>query len=453
MGFASGPPRRMTRIMRPESGGESPFRLHCADARELADLFSTLGLPSKPFLTTTITSPPYGALKDYGGRNQVGWRQAHEDYLADCGKVFEQIHAATVEQGSLWLIADTITTRRAAGVFQLQMLPFQLAEVATDVGWTLRDVIIWHKDRTVPWAAAGRLRNAFEYVLFFVKSSTFKHYPKRLAEPVDSSKWWIRFPERYSPEGITPSNVWTIPIPKQGAWGQESPRHACPFPSQLVDRLIQLATDPGDVVFDPFAGTGIVLARAVALGRVPLGLETNEALVPPFALSTAGAPEATPRASANPTAATVWKLRALKYARVVHERAGLAGSDRQVRCALLECSIRPRASQQVTGSLAFVVDSRATSMRRAALQEALITAACRKPASKFGVHLSIEVIDSQTPRLDDHRRLWRYPNGRFWAHDGTTTLHEQLSLEPNRRLTILSNLKVSEDREAAEVRD
>lgn len=431
---------------------DSAFRLHCADARDLSAVFSELALPSKPFISTTITSPPYGTLKNYGGKTQIGWQQAHEEYLADCGKVLEQVHAATLSTGSLWLIADTVTIRQARNGFALQMLPFQLAEVAAEAGWKLRDVIIWHKGRTVPWAAPGRLRNAFEYVLFFVKSSTFKHYPKRLAEPVDSSNWWIRFPERYSPDGITPDNVWTIPIPKQGAWGQESARHACPFPSELVDRLLALSTDPGDVVFDPFAGTGIVLARAAALSRRAIGFETNEELVGSFEFPPPE-PPATPRAS-DPSGTTIWKLRVLKYPRVVAERATApALSAHPIQFAIVDAIVNPRAAQRVTGTVTFVVKGRPSAGTRAAIETALEEAANRKPASKFGLDLTIKVVTSDEVERGSSKRLWRYPNGRFWAYQDQVTVTEQLMRDPTKRVTVVSNVKVDENREAAEIRD
>lgn len=439
-------------MTRPAAMNDPAFRLHCADARDLSSLFSDLSLPSKPFIATTITSPPYGTLKDYGGKSQVGWRQVHEEYLADCGKVLEQVHAATLGNGSLWLIADTVTIRQAGIGFALQMLPFQLAEIAADAGWTLRDVIIWHKDRTVPWAAPGRLRNAFEYVLFFVKSSEFKYYPKRLAEPVEASNWWIRFPERYSPDGITPSNVWTIPIPKQGAWGQESARHPCPFPSELVDRLVKLSTDPGDVVFDPFAGTGIVLARAAALRRKAIGMETNEELVSSFEFPPQG-PPATSQAS-DPARTTIWKLRALKYPRVIAERATTpALSAHPIQFVIVEAKVRARAAQRVTGTVTFVVEGRPSASRRAAIETALVQAATRKPASKFGLDLTITVATRDEIEGAPTRLLWRYPNGRFWAYEERVTVSDQLSRDPTKRVTVVSNIKVNENREAAEIRD
>jgi DNA modification methylase len=53
-------------------------------------------------------------------------------------------------------------------------------------------------------------------------------------------------------------------------------KHACPLPPRLVERLILLSTDPGDVVLDPFAGSGVVVAEAERQGRLGLGLEIVE---------------------------------------------------------------------------------------------------------------------------------------------------------------------------------
>ena len=67
----------------------------------------------------------------------------------------------------------------------------------------------------------------------------------------------------YNPHGPVPTNVWDIPIPVQGSWKTPAIAHACPLPPDLIERLVFISTDPGDVVFDPFAGTGVVVAEAV----------------------------------------------------------------------------------------------------------------------------------------------------------------------------------------------
>src|SRR5436853_4305641 len=117
------------------------FTVHPGDARQLDILLSKAH--QQPILTCTITSPPYGNLKDYGHPRQIGWGQPHEEYLVEMRSVFRSLFRHTKGDGSLWLIADTL--READGV--LQPLPFQLAEEAKEVGWQLRDVMIWKKDK------------------------------------------------------------------------------------------------------------------------------------------------------------------------------------------------------------------------------------------------------------------------------------------------------------------
>jgi DNA methylase len=79
-------------------------------------------------------------------------------------------------------------------------------------------------------------------------------------------------------------DTFRFPLRPQGAWrgGREEWRHDCPFPTELVARIIELTTDNGDVVFDPFSGSGVVPATAFAMGRHYLGIELNPKYVKQF---------------------------------------------------------------------------------------------------------------------------------------------------------------------------
>ncbi len=123
---------------------------------------------SKPLLTTTITSPPYADLKDYGHPDQIGFRQPYDEYLVEIKRIFRNVYNHTRDYGSLWLIVDTLRPGEE-GLRRLEPLPFQVTEELSEIGWILRDIVIWKKDKTLPWFGRGRLRNAFEYILFFVK--------------------------------------------------------------------------------------------------------------------------------------------------------------------------------------------------------------------------------------------------------------------------------------------
>src|SRR5436190_23936952 len=145
------------------------FDLHRGDARRLDELLSPYSGPSEPLLTCTITSPPYGNLKNYGHPDQIGWGQPYDEYLASLRSIFRNVARHTREDGCLWIVIDTLRPRdQREPIWALEPLPFQLAQELSDTGWRLRDIIIWKKNKTLPWASPGRLRNAFEYVLFFV---------------------------------------------------------------------------------------------------------------------------------------------------------------------------------------------------------------------------------------------------------------------------------------------
>jgi DNA modification methylase len=224
-----------------------------------------------------ITSPPYFDLKDYDTDEQIGYGQAEEEYLDDIKQVFEGVYKALDDSGSFWVIVDTYKREG-----DIELLQFEMAKIAKNIGekegegFQLKEIITWDKNHTLPWTKDYEMRNVFEYILVFSKSEEPKFEKDRIKEVGTVKDYWINFPERYNPEGKTPRNIWEHTIPSQGAWSDDSIQHACPFPPKLVERIIRLTTDEGDVVFDPFAGTGTVVAQAEVMGREGIGFELNQ---------------------------------------------------------------------------------------------------------------------------------------------------------------------------------
>lgn len=284
--------------------------LHMENAKNIAHL------EFQQPINLTLTSPPYFDLKDYGSPNQIGYGQSYENYLDDLTNIFKSVHERTAENGSLWIVIDTFMRDG-----ELITLPFDLKSRLNGIGWQLNDIVIWKKDRTLPWLHSGTTRNIFEYILVFSKSGQkMKYFPDRVREHTDLKKWWVRYPERYSPKGKALEEVWNIDIPTQGSWGKSTPRHFCPFPSALVRRIIKLATDKGDLVFDPFAGTGSVLIESYALGRKAIGTELNSELVNSFneRISTISISSCDDHdLAAEDFERTIHDLRILKYAKTV----------------------------------------------------------------------------------------------------------------------------------------
>jgi DNA modification methylase len=252
---------------------ESRFnRYHCLDARELNKIVD----PSA--VQTTITSPPYSDVKNYGrDSRQIGWNQNYDNYISDIRGIFQQCFEVTTSTGTLWVVVDTY---KRAG--RLKLLPLDLMRILENIGWIPQDIVIWDKVKNLPYSNVGQFRNNFEYILLCSKTLEFKYYIDRIREVDTLTKWWIKYPERYNPKGKVPTNLWRIPIPSQGTWSNGSIQHLCPFPPELVERLILLSTDEDDLVLDPFAGSGVVLAQAKCMGRRYVGFDIYERYIEKF---------------------------------------------------------------------------------------------------------------------------------------------------------------------------
>lgn len=293
-------------------------KLILGDARELEKFLPV----DEPIVDLIITSPPYWDMKEYGKiDNQIGYGQSKEGYFNDLGLILASCFNVAKDSGSLWLISDTF---RRDGIMEL--LPFDLATLAKTVGWKLRDLIIWDKQYALPWHQKGQMRNTSEFILVFSKSDNYKFDVDRIKDIDEISKWWVDFPERFNPKGKTPTSIWRFPIRRRGTWPDPSViNHFCPFPTGLVARIIELTTDPGDFVFDPFAGSGVVLAQAEQMSRSFFGLDVNPEYISMYKDSVKGAIaeewEEIKKQRDNLVTAmeefeqTVMKLRVLKYAR------------------------------------------------------------------------------------------------------------------------------------------
>lgn len=248
------------------------FSFHLEDVRNITKIIP------KRYVDVTITSPPYGNLKNYEKgippelcSKQVGFGQSYEIYLDDLQVIFKNILKVTKKTGSLWVVVNTFKDKE-----KLRLLPFDLVKRLEEIGWKLQDIIIWDKvTKSLPWSRKGQFRDIFEYILFFSKSKKFKYYIDRIKE-LELKDWWIKYPERYNPRGKVPTNIWGFQIPIQGSWSKGYLRHFCPFPTELVERIILLTTNKNNVVLDPFSGSGIVLAVAECLQRRYIGFELNK---------------------------------------------------------------------------------------------------------------------------------------------------------------------------------
>jgi DNA modification methylase len=245
------------------------FKYYIRDARKTESFFKNKKFPPPKLI---ISSPPYHDIKDYDRTElQIGFGQSYQEYLNDIIDVFNQCYNISDEDATLWLVIDTV---RKNG--ELILLPADIVNGFKETNlWTLKDILIWNKGKNTPWHGRGRFKNSFEYILLFAKNHNYNFYLDRIRQIDQYKKWYKNYPERYSSNGKAPSNIWEFNIPIRG-WGNGYQNHLCPFPFQLIERIITLSTNEGDLVFDPFAGSGSVLALANKMGRNAIGFDLSK---------------------------------------------------------------------------------------------------------------------------------------------------------------------------------
>jgi DNA modification methylase len=394
----------------------SPNKIYLGDARQLVPVLDA------DSIDVTITSPPYFDMKDYGERNQIGFGQDYETYLTDLQGVFGHVLRATKTRGTLWIVIDTF--RRNHEVYPL---PFDVAARLKKVGWVLRDIIIWKKERTVPWAKAGSTRKIFEYILVFAKSSAdFNFYADKERDSRDLKRWWVKYPERYNPKGKALEEIWTFDIPTQGSWGKKFIRHFCPMPASLVSRIIRLTTKPGELVFDPFAGTGTVPSRAKAEGREFLGIELNKKYIAKFETFLKAQSkniEKKPARSRTKFESAVLDLRILKFARLLYrlaEKSASKGSE--TRVFVCRSRTRPLERHKICTADIYVLLGRGADKEKI---NRLFTSRIKiPPLSKFGIAANIRFVraTSGLPRVFQRERLYCYTSTNSYRYSGQTQI-------------------------------
>ena len=413
-------------------------KYHTHNARAINRL-----LPDREFINVTITSPPYWNIKDYGCDKQIGFGQSYQSYLDDIEAVFGEIYKRTKKNGSLWLVSDTF---KHDG--ELRLLPFDISQRLKSCGWILQDIIIWQKDRTLPWSHQGKLRNIFEYIAFYTKSSNFKYHASAVKDIADIKDYWIKYPERYSPDGKAPSRTWHFAIPKQGSWGKDNyVRHACPLPPGLIERILKLTSDKGDLILDPFAGSGSVLAMSKALGRNYIGIDLNKEYKKMFSCSVL--PAITTQFNSRLNIASenaltrrkfrelILQLRSLKFPK---ELSRLYSTNGIPACL---CIIVLRNAYQDELNIRFVFKNKKSIPRN--FHNDITAIAIKAPLSKYGISASIEISEmnniGRLIRTIKHKTLFLYKGSVFYRW------HIIMSkADLKRRLQDSKNWKFSTDR-------
>ncbi len=203
-----------------------------------------------------VTSPPYWNLKDYFKKGQIG-QESYDTYLIRMKTVWSECYKKLSSEGSLWI---NINIRVRDG--KVIMIPHDFVKICQEIGYFYKGIIIWHKSSGIP-TGNKNIVDRHEYVLIFSKSKRFT---------VDKNAF-SSFSD-YKNDKMNGRAFWNINR-KAGSVGKKY-IHPAIFPKDLVNRIIKISTSQGDIVVDPFLGSGTSLIAANINNRSFIGYEYYE---------------------------------------------------------------------------------------------------------------------------------------------------------------------------------
>lgn len=227
------------------------------------DCLEALRLLPPALIDLAVTSPPYNIGKEYENKTDV------DAYVAWCAQWIAEIHRVCKAHGAFWLNVGYLSLPDRGKCLPI---PYLLWD---KVPFFLIQEVVWHYGAGVASRKNFSPRN--EKFLWYVKES--ERYTFNLDDVRDPN---VKYPHqkkngklKCNPLGKNPTDVWEFAKITSGTDRASAERTAHPaqFPVAVIERIVRACSNLGDLVVDPFMGSGTTAEVALATGRMVLGFE------------------------------------------------------------------------------------------------------------------------------------------------------------------------------------
>lgn len=219
-----------------------------------------------------VTSPPYWQLKDYGVDSQIGFGQSYEDYINSLNLVWLECFRVLKPGSRLCInIGDQFARATYYGRYKIVPIHSEIIRFCETIGFDYMGSIIWQKRTNMHTTGGGKVMGSFPYPKGGILKVDYENILifKKLGKP--------EIPEQdVKDASILTIDEWQSYFNTHWSFsGDRQDKHIAVFPEELPYRLIRMFSYCGDIVLDPFMGSGTTALAALKNGRSAVGYELN----------------------------------------------------------------------------------------------------------------------------------------------------------------------------------
>jgi adenine-specific DNA-methyltransferase len=232
------------------------------------DALDVLAAEGVPPVDLVHTSPPYNIDRPY---QEFTDRLHLDDYLTFVSRIAALLFRRMRPGASLfWQTGYTQASPGSDEINPIDVLTFPLFQRQ---GFYLKDRIVWRYFGGMAFKA--KFKNQHETILWYVKGDPEDSTTRPVFNVDEVREASREYDPRNNLLGRNPGNVWEVDRVAFGSTEQTS--HIAVFPEEVTERIVRACSRPGDLVLDPFTGSGTVAKVAKGLGRHYLGVEISAA--------------------------------------------------------------------------------------------------------------------------------------------------------------------------------